>query len=104
MFEILLLTLILLLAWFWFDSVTKREIAIRLGRELATRCHLQLLDETVACVKIGIARNGNGRLKLTRLYEFEVSADGHTRLMCNLQLLGKQLQDWHIPPYLQPVH
>jgi uncharacterized protein DUF3301 len=104
MFETLLLTLILLLAWFWFDSVTKREIAITTGRELATRCHLQLLDETVACKKIGLKRDSYGRMQLTRLYEFEVSADGHSRLMCNLQLLGKQLQDWHIPPYLQPVH
>lgn len=104
MFETLLLTFILLLAWFWFDSITKREIAIRVGRELASRCHLQLLDETVACVKIGLARNTNGQVQLTRLYEFELSADGHTRLMCNLQLLGKQLQDWHIPPYLQAVH
>ncbi len=104
MFETLLLILLLLLAWFWFDSVTKREVAIRIGRELATRCHLQLLDETVACIKIGMARNSNGQIQLTRFYEFEVSADGHTRLMCNLQLLGNHLQDWHIPPYLQPVH
>ncbi|HSR02041.1 MAG TPA: DUF3301 domain-containing protein [Methylophilaceae bacterium] len=94
----------LLLAWFWFDSVTKREVAISVGRELATRCHLQLLDETVACVKIGIARNNDGHVLLTRLYEFEVSADGHSRLICNLQLFGKQLRDWHIPPYFQPIH
>ncbi len=104
MFETLLLALILLLAWFWFDSVTKREAAIRIGRELAARCNLQLLDETVACKKIGLARNSRGQMQLSRLYEFEVSADGHSRLMCNLELLGKQLQNWHIPPYLQPVH
>ncbi len=104
MFETLLLIFILLLAWFWFDSVTKREVAISVGRELAARCHLQLLDETVACVKIGIARNNDGQIQLTRLYEFEVSADGHTRLLCTLELLGKKLRNWHIPPYLQAVH
>jgi hypothetical protein len=104
MFEILLLILILLFAWFWFDSVTKREIAIKIGRELAGRCHLQLLDETVACKKMWLRRNSNGHVKLLRIYEFEVSADGHSRLACHLQLLGKQLQNWDIPPYLQPVH
>ena len=104
MFETLLLILILLIAWFWFDSVTKREIAITVGRELASRCNLQLLDDTVACKKITLARNSNGQVQLVRLYEFEVSADGQSRLACNLQLLGRQLQAWDIPPYLQPVH
>ncbi len=104
MFEILLLTLILLIAWFWFDSVTKREIAIKIGKELASRCKLQLLDETVACKKIWFRRNSFGQVQLVRLYEFEVSADGRSRLACHLELLGKQLQNWDIPPYLQPVH
>jgi Protein of unknown function (DUF3301) len=104
MFEILLLILILLITWFWFDSITKREIAIKIGRELANRCNLQLLDETIACKKMGLSRNSSGQVQLVRLYEFEVSADGRSRLSCHLQLLGKQLQSWHIPPYLQPVH
>lgn len=104
MFEILLLVLILLMAWFWFDAITKREIAIKIGRELASRCNLQLLDETVACKKTWFGRNSRGQMQLLRVYEFEVSADGRSRLACHLQLLGKQLQSWDIPPYLQPVH
>jgi len=104
MFEILLLTLILLIAWYWFDAITKREIAIYVGRELAGRYQLQLLDETVACKKIRLGRNQHGRVKLIRYYDFEVSADGRSRLACHLELLGKQLQNWHIPPYQQAVH
>lgn len=104
MFEILLLSLVLIIAWYWFDSVTKREIAIYVGRELAGRYHLQLLDDTVACKKLQLGRNKNGQVQLVRLYEFEVSADGRSRLNCHLVLLGKQLKDWHIPPYQQPVH
>ena len=34
--------------WFWFDSIAARETAVRLGRDLAERCGLQMLDETVA--------------------------------------------------------
>ena len=104
MFESLLLVILLLIAWFWQDSIAKREIAIRIGRELAQRCQLQLLDETVACQKIWLGRDPRGHAQLVRFYEFEVSADGVSRLECHLQLLGKQLQNWHIPPYLQPVH
>lgn len=104
MSELLLLIILLFIAWFWQDSIAKREIAIRVGRELAQRWNLQLLDETVACRKIWLGRDGRGQAQLARLYEFEVSADGTTRLECSLQLLGKQLQIWHIPPYLQPMH
>jgi hypothetical protein len=104
MFEILLLIIVLLIAWFWLDSISKREIAIFTGKELASRYELQLLDETIACKKLSLARNNHGHMKIVRLYEFEVSADGRNRLLCSLELLGKQLKGWDIPPYLQPVH
>jgi Protein of unknown function (DUF3301) len=104
MFETILLVLLLISAWFWLDSIAKREIAIKFGRELAGRYSLQLLDETVACTQIRIGRDSRGHAQLTRLYEFEVSASGAERLQCNLQLLGKQLQNWHIPPYVQVIH
>lgn len=104
MLETILLALLVISAWFWLDSIAKREIAINAGRELAGRYSLQLLDETVACTQIRIGRDSRGHAQLQRLYEFEVSASGAERMQCNLQLLGKHLQTWHIPPYIQPLH
>lgn len=104
MFETMLLTLLLLSAWFWLDGIAKREIAINFGRELAGRYSLQLLDETVACTQIRVGRDTRGHAQLQRLYQFEVSASGTERMQCNLQLLGKQLQTWYIPPYAQVLH
>jgi hypothetical protein len=101
MFEFILLALLIASAWFWQDSIAKREIAVNLGRELANRCQLQLLDETVACNKIWLGRDNRGHAQLARLYHFEVSANGNERMQCHLQLLGKQLTIWHIPPYVQ---
>lgn len=103
MFELSLLALLILAAWFWLDSIAKREIAINLGRELANRCQLQLLDETVACHRIRLGRDNRGRAQLQRHYAFEVSANGSDRMQCHLQLVGKQLVHWHIPPYIQNV-
>lgn len=94
----------LLAAWGWLDSVASREAAIKLGRELARRWNLQLLDETVACTHLRLRRNARGHLRLLRTYDFEVSSNGSDRLECQLQLLGKQLESWHIPPYLQPTY
>lgn len=104
MFETLLILLILFIAWFWIDTITKREKAIAVGRELAQRFQLQLLDDTVSCSKVWLGRNTKGRIQLLRIYDFEVSADSKSRLSCNLELLGDKLQNWHIPPYFQPLH
>lgn len=102
MFESLLLAMLVFAAWFWQDSVAKREIAVLLGRQLASRYNLQLLDETVACTQIRLGRDSHGHAQLQRLYAFEVSSSGAERMQCDLQLLGKQLQTWHIPPYIMP--
>lgn len=101
--ELTLVMVLILAAWFWLDSMSKRERAILLGRELAARFRLQLLDETVACSKLWVARNSRGQAQFLRVYDFDVSANGADRLACHLTLLGNQLGQWHIPPYLQPV-
>jgi Protein of unknown function (DUF3301) len=104
MFETILLAVLVFAAWFWLDSVSKREVATQYGRTLASRFQLQLLDETVACNRIRLGRDSNGHAQLLRFYEFEVSASGAERMQCNLELLGKELRTWHIPPYVQAVH
>ena len=102
--ELLLLFIVIAAGWFWLDSIAVREAAINTGRDLADRCDLQLLDETVACTRLRLGRNSRGRIQLMRTYDFEVSANGSDRLECNLVLLGNQLQSWYIPPYLQSLH
>lgn len=101
--ELALLFVLVALAWFWLDSLDKRERAIWLGAELAARFNLQLLDQTVVCSKLWMGRNRRGHMQLLRTYEFDVSASGDDRLHCHLMLLGNQLGSWHIPPYLQPM-
>jgi hypothetical protein len=104
MLEIIFTLFLVSLVWFWFDSMGARETAIKQGTNLAERTNLQFLDETVSCSHVSLARNHRGHVQLKRTYEFEVSASGGERLSCNLTLLGSQLQSWHIPPYLQPLH
>ncbi len=99
--ELVLILILVGLAWFWLDSMDKRERAIELGSDLAARFNLQLLDETVACNHLWLARNSRGHVQFLRRYEFEVSANGADRLHCQLTLLGGQLGTWHIPPYQQ---
>lgn len=102
--ELILLVVLVAVTWFWMDSLDKRERAVQLGRELGAKLNLQLLDETVACNKLWLARNRRGHVQFLRRYAFDMSANGNDRLSCHLTLLGGQLHAWHIPPYLQPIH
>lgn len=102
--EIIFLLSLILAAWLWLDGISTRETAITSGRDLARRCQLQLLDETVACSQLRLGRNSRGRVQWLRIYHFEVSANGSDRLPCHLVLLGKQLQSWHIPAYQETLN
>lgn len=104
MSEIYLLIVVILIVMYWFDSISARDFAIEAGHQLTKRTQLQLLDETVACSRVRLGRNQYGRVQIQRTYEFEVSANGADRMTCQLTLLGRELQSWHIPPYLQAVH
>lgn len=100
--DMTLLFLLLLGGWFWLDCIAKRDIAVLAGRSIASKFQLQLLDETVACVKTSLARDARGHAQILRQYVFEVSPDGMNRMPCELHLLGKQPHFWHIPPYATP--
>ena len=100
--ELILLFVLLAGAWFWLDSISKREIATEFGHQITARMQLQLLDETVACQKIRLARDSRGQMQIQRTYLFETTASGSERLQCSLVLRGKLLQSWDIPPYAQP--
>jgi len=86
--ENLLLISIILLAWFWFDSISARDAAITKGHDLTHRTNLQLLDESVACVRLRLGRNAKGHVQILRTYEFDVSANGGDRITATLFCWG----------------
>jgi len=100
--EISLIVAVLGAAWFWLDSLNKRDIAVAMGRQSAERHGLQFLDETVAISHLRAARDSTGRMRIERTYTFEVSDTGSDRLSCTLTLLGKHLQKLEMPPYRDP--
>lgn len=101
--EITLMLVVLAAAWFWLDSLQKREIAMAAGRQAAERHGLQFLDETVAISRLRVGRNHHGRLQLRRTYGFEVSDTGADRLPCSVTLLGRRIEALDMPPYRDNV-
>lgn len=103
MLELVTLALFLAGAWFWIDSMHAREVAVDAGRRACAAEQVQLLDWSVALVRIRVGRNGDGRLRFRRTYEFEYSDTGDNRLKGSVTLLGEQVVTVHMPPRHDPV-
>ena len=76
------------LAWFWWDSLQKRELAVRAARAVCERANVQFLDDSVALSKMKLRRDSNQRAKLYREFSFEYSSVGDDRLAGRVYLLG----------------
>jgi hypothetical protein len=72
---------------------------VRAGRDACARYGVQFLDETVAFVKLRLARDPEGRLKIARTYTFEFSDTGNNRRSGAIVMLGAEVQDLHLEPY-----
>jgi hypothetical protein len=79
------------LAWLWLDSLKAREIAVRSAREACAAEGLMLLDYTVAIASLKLARDGDGRIRIQRAYDFEYSDTGDNRLKGGVVLLGHRV-------------
>jgi hypothetical protein len=86
--------------WFLWDSLQAREAANAAIRP-ACRAHgLLFLDDTVALDRLRPARDGEGRLRIGRVYRFDYSDTGHNRCRGSVTMLGATVLrvDLPVPP------
>ncbi len=76
--------------WFWFDSMQAREQAVSGARSYCRRHEVQFLDDTVALGWLGLRRRG-GMLQFLRVYSFEYTTFGDTRRHGVVAVFGRQL-------------
>jgi len=102
--EFVMLGLFALLAGFWWDGLQKREIAVQTARRACARAGVQLLDESVALIRLRLGRDEQQRLRLARQYAFEFTDTGNNRLAGRIHLLGARLIDVNLilPPVPEP--
>lgn len=89
--DILVLLLFAAVVAFWADSLRARERALSAARRACERAGVQLLDETVALARLGLARNDEGRLTFARAYRFEFSLVGDERRSGQVLLTGGRI-------------
>jgi uncharacterized protein DUF3301 len=86
--EIVALLLAALAAWLVWDTLRARE---RANAEMRAACEARgflFLDDTVALRSLRPVRDGDGRVKLRRIYDFQYSDTGHNRLDGSITLVA----------------
>lgn len=78
--------------WFWADSLRARERALAVCKRACREIDAQLLDQTVALRRLGVARDPDGRAAWRRSYRFDYTLDGVTRLHGSLTLRGREVE------------
>ncbi len=88
---VIALALILLLVWFWQDSLRARGLAISAARKACRDVDVQWLDQTVSLQSLRPVRHPGGGWILRRRYRFEFSEDGVTRREGYVALEGERI-------------
>ena len=95
---LILLLALVLIGWFWIDTLRAREQARAAAALACRRTGVQLLDDTVALQHLWLRRNSAGRRVLERRYSFEFTLNGDNRLSGSVLMLGAQVQILHMEP------
>lgn len=89
-------------AWFWWDGLQKRELAIQAARRVCQQAGVQFLDETVSLARLRLGRDDNQRARIYREFAFEFSDTGNNRQPGRVYFLGARLLDVNLILAAQP--
>ncbi|MEJ1296345.1 MAG: DUF3301 domain-containing protein [Candidatus Sedimenticola sp. (ex Thyasira tokunagai)] len=79
--------------WFWLDSARAREIATAICTRSCEQQGLQLLDQTVTLRRLGLRWPPQG-VRIRRMFRFDYSEEGTSRLTGYIILIGVELEDF----------
>ncbi|MBI3775586.1 MAG: DUF3301 domain-containing protein [Gammaproteobacteria bacterium] len=89
---IILLVILAGIAWFWFDSLRARELALRTGARACAGINVQFLDQSVSVEQLRLGRDAGGQLVFRRLFSFDFSGNGADRRRGRIVILGRSVQ------------
>ena len=102
-YSLTLLILLGLMTWLWFDIQRNQEVAKTICKQICQQFNLQLLDDTIALVKIRWQRSNRGWLQLKWIYEFEFSDSGNNRQLGIIMMRGMVMEMLELPGYLNRI-
>ncbi|MBK1722405.1 DUF3301 domain-containing protein [Thiocystis violacea] len=90
--NLLAIFLILVLSWFWLDSLRAREIATAICQAACKQRSLQFLDQAVALRRLGLSWRTEG-MRIRRVYRFDFSEEGTGRRNGYVVMRGLNLEE-----------
>jgi hypothetical protein len=81
-----------LVAALWRACLAAREAALATVARCCRAHGVQLLDQALVIAELGLRRDGAGRLRVWRMYEFEFSSGGEGRHPGRVGLLGDRVE------------
>ena len=97
--DLLLLAALAIGAALFWRSQRIRETALRATRRHCEREEVLLLDQTVGLKRLRLRRDGEGRLRLWRVYEFEFTVTGGERYRGETLVTGDRVVRVTLPPH-----
>lgn len=85
------LLLIGLAIWFWRDSMRAREAALVASAHACRQMNVQLLDQTISGLVVGVGKDLRGMFAIRRRYTFEFSIDGVARRKGRVLVTGRDI-------------
>lgn len=101
--SLIILILLSIATWFWFDTLQCQEIAKAICKQQCKQLELQLLDDTIALVRVRLKRNNYGRLKVQRTYLFEFFDGGNKRQQGTIIMRGTTLEILEMPGKMERI-
>jgi hypothetical protein len=99
MIDLLLISALLLLGWYWSNAMKAREIAYAAAVIHCKKMEVQLLDEYVALNGFWLKRNEQGKFMGWRSYQFEFTSTGEERYHGKVIMLGRQVINIQLDAY-----
>jgi hypothetical protein len=89
--ELAAIGLAALAAWLVWDALRSRERANAAMRDACETRRYFFLDDTVSLHSLRPFRDGDGRVRLRRVYRFQFSDTGHNRRNGSIALVGDRV-------------
>ncbi len=99
MIDLLLITLLLFLGFYWSNAMKAREFAYAAVLVHCKKMDVQLLDQYVALNGFWLKRDSQGKWVGWRSYQFEFTSTGEERYQGKIVILGRKVINIELPAY-----
>jgi len=97
--SIFLTALIFLAVTYWLRARDLKQLALIEATKYCKNLDLALLDESVALRGLKPIRNSKGKLFLSRIYQFDFTANGEDRYQGEIVLTGREVLHIKLAPH-----